>query len=94
MTYVRSQRWAYICLEYCAGGDLYTAIGRDVDDKLSWYQRGRRIAIDISYGLAYLHGANIAHLDIKVGFLAVCIMDCLCENGFVGNEFGSAAPVT
>ena len=46
--------------EFMEGGDLYTAIarGRDTSD-LTWYKRGRGIALDIAQGMFYLHSNGV-----------------------------------
>lgn len=47
-------------------GDLYQHIKQDARSRnLSWYRRGRSIAMDICCGLTYLHSHRILHLDIK-----------------------------
>ena len=30
-----------------------------------WLRRGAQVALDVLQGLEYLHGQNIAHLDLK-----------------------------
>ncbi len=48
--------------EYCEGGNLARNIRVG---KVSWYRRGRKIAIDIAKGLVFLHSRRIVHLDLK-----------------------------
>ena len=47
--------------EFMAGGNLYDAIASGAPD-LGWYQRGRRIALDVVKGLVHLHSQKIIHL--------------------------------
>ncbi|KAK9811928.1 hypothetical protein WJX73_000424 [Symbiochloris irregularis] len=57
----------YVC-EYCQNGDLYTALFQRDDylmEELSWYRRGKSIALQVAKGLFYLHANNIVHLDVK-----------------------------
>ena len=51
----------------CAGGNLYDAIASEVPG-MGWYQRGRRIALDVAKGLVHLHSRSIIHL--------VCLLCC------------------
>ena len=48
--------------EYMDGGDLMSniAVGR-----VSWWKRGRKIAIDVAKGLTFLHARRIVHFDLK-----------------------------
>jgi serine/threonine protein kinase len=53
---------AMLVTEYCEGGNLARNI---VASKVTWYRRGRRIALDIAKGLVFLHSRRIVHLDLK-----------------------------
>lgn len=35
--------------------------------KVTWWRRGKRVALDVARALVYLHSRRIVHLDIKVG---------------------------
>ncbi len=48
-----------LLLEYCEGGDLRAALNRDEGGRLGWYNRGRRIALDIAAGLHFLHSHDV-----------------------------------
>ena len=57
----------YYVQEYMHNGDLYTALANDkLSDLMSWYNKGREIALHIARGISYLHSNKIVHLDIKV----------------------------
>eukprot|EP00884_Botryococcus_braunii_P017069 jgi/Botrbrau1/4045/Bobra.152_3s0006.1 len=51
-----------VVMELMDQGTLFQAIA---DGRVSWYNRGRKIALDVAMGLAFLHSHNIVHLDIK-----------------------------
>lgn len=51
--------------EYMPRGSLYDLIAKDTEGKLTWYNRGRLIALDIVRGLMHMHCADIIHQDIK-----------------------------
>lgn len=55
-----------LVLELCAGGTLFDLLHNCWDIPLSWKQR-LRILVDISSGMAYLHGfrKQIIHRDLK-----------------------------
>ncbi|CAG9314063.1 unnamed protein product [Blepharisma stoltei] len=55
-----------IVTEFCAGGSLFKLLYEDREVKLSWKQR-IKIAKDVAYGMAYLHGNNppIIYRDLK-----------------------------
>ncbi|KAI3437798.1 hypothetical protein D9Q98_000245 [Chlorella vulgaris] len=53
---------AMLVTEYCEGGNLARNIRVG---KVSWYRRGRKVAIDIAKGLVFLHSRRIVHLDLK-----------------------------
>jgi hypothetical protein len=48
--------------EYMEGGDLMSNIAAG---RVTWWRRGRKIAIDIAKGLCYLHARRIVHFDLK-----------------------------
>ncbi|KAK9832694.1 hypothetical protein WJX81_001038 [Elliptochloris bilobata] len=51
--------------EFMAGGTLYEAIGKDRSGKLGWYNRGKKIAMDIARGIDKMHSRQFVHLDLK-----------------------------
>ena len=60
LTYVTTQ------MQYMAGGDLGTALSRDVAEngggarrRLGWYGRGRVVLLCVARGLAYLHSERV-----------------------------------
>ncbi|KAI7841339.1 hypothetical protein COHA_004957 [Chlorella ohadii] len=58
-----------LLMEYAPGRDLDScmhACNRQTNARvLGWYNRGRRVALDIATGLAYLHQRRVLHLDLK-----------------------------
>ena len=48
--------------EYMEGGNLMDNLARG---RVTWWRRGRRIAIDIAKGLVFLHSRRIVHFDLK-----------------------------
>ena len=52
--------------EYMEKGDLCSAIAR-APEKCSWERLGKKMALDIARGLAFLHARNIVHFDLKSG---------------------------
>ncbi|KAK9833197.1 hypothetical protein WJX74_009814 [Apatococcus lobatus] len=54
-----------LVMEYLPNGNLWDAIRGDANRQLGWYGRGRRIALDVAAGMAYLHSKRIVHLDLK-----------------------------
>eukprot|EP00891_Asterochloris_glomerata_P004533 jgi/Astpho2/4533/Aster-00122 len=53
-----------LVLEYMEGGDLRNAL-TEHSAELRWWLKGKRIAMDIARGLAYLHSQRVMHGDIK-----------------------------
>ncbi|KAL4432604.1 hypothetical protein ABPG77_000541 [Micractinium sp. CCAP 211/92] len=64
-----SERRGILLMEFCSGRDLDAAMhtcSRASGTRLfNWYNRGRKVAIEIASGLAYLHHRRILHLDLK-----------------------------
>ncbi|KAK9845241.1 hypothetical protein WJX81_000902 [Elliptochloris bilobata] len=59
-----------LVMEYVPFGNLFRNIhhpSASEKDVLQWYNRGRKVAIDVARGLVYLHGRKILHCDIKSG---------------------------
>lgn len=58
-----------ILMELMEGRDLYTLLGvrnkNSMERSFSWYNRGRRIALDVSLGIHYIHSLQLTHFDIK-----------------------------
>ncbi|KAI3429894.1 hypothetical protein D9Q98_010205 [Chlorella vulgaris] len=48
--------------EYMDGGDLLHNIAAG---RVSWYRRGKKIALDVARGLVFLHSRRIVHFDLK-----------------------------
>lgn len=48
--------------EYMEAGNLSTNIQAG---RVTWYKRGRKIALDIAKGLVFLHSRRIVHFDLK-----------------------------
>jgi hypothetical protein len=48
--------------EYMEGGDLMHNIAAG---RVTWWRRGRKIAIDVAKGLCFLHSRRIVHFDLK-----------------------------
>eukprot|EP00887_Chlorella_sp_A99_P005023 scaffold4.g5023.t1 len=53
-----------LCLvtEYLEGGSLGANLRFS---RVTWYKRGKRIALDLARALVYLHSKKIVHLDVK-----------------------------
>ena len=72
--------------EFMAGGNLYDAIASGASD-LGWYQRGRRIALDVVKGLVHLHSRSIIHLVQPgaafsgAGRSPQGMCTCICQRG-------------
>ena len=52
------------------GGDLYSALqsnaqGIGVAHPLSWWRRGRSVALDIARGLHFLHSEHVVRLEMQ-----------------------------
>ncbi|KAK9834205.1 hypothetical protein WJX81_008121 [Elliptochloris bilobata] len=59
-----------LVMEYMGGGDLFSALqsrvqGSGAAHPLSWWQRGRSVALDIARGLHFLHSQHVVHNDLK-----------------------------
>ncbi|KAL4421640.1 hypothetical protein ABPG75_010931 [Micractinium tetrahymenae] len=59
-----------LLLEYCAGRDLMSALPVEVagfpgERLFGWYRRGRRIALEITKAINFLHAKSVVHMDIK-----------------------------
>ncbi|KAL4437441.1 hypothetical protein ABPG75_004580 [Micractinium tetrahymenae] len=48
--------------EYLEGGNLANNISAG---RVTWYRRGKKIALDVGRGLVFLHSKRVVHLDIK-----------------------------
>lgn len=48
--------------EYLEGGNLANNI---TAGRVSWYRRGKKIALDVARGLVFLHSRRIVHFDLK-----------------------------
>ncbi|KAK9792477.1 hypothetical protein WJX73_002769 [Symbiochloris irregularis] len=51
--------------EFMSRGDLWTALSVDHNQMLSWYKRGKGVALDTIRGLQHMHSRKIIHLDLK-----------------------------
>ena len=59
-------------------GDLRQALSVDGSDKLTWWNGGKPVAMDIIRGLAFLHSSSCIHRDLKsknILLSQVCIAD-------------------
>ncbi|KAK9825358.1 hypothetical protein WJX81_003161 [Elliptochloris bilobata] len=59
-----------LVMEYMGGGDLFSALqssaqGSGAAHPLSWWRRGRIVALDIARGLHFLHSEHVVHNDLK-----------------------------
>lgn len=48
--------------EYMEGGNLASNIQAG---RVTWWKRGRKIALDVARGLVYLHSKRVIHFDMK-----------------------------
>eukprot|EP00644_Phytophthora_capsici_P001150 jgi/Phyca11/576280/estExt2_Genewise1.C_PHYCAscaffold_860070 len=55
----------YFVLEYCAGGDLYSAVNRGQNRRLACVD-ALAVLKEVATGVAYLHSRNIAHRDLSL----------------------------
>ncbi len=55
------------------GGDLRQAISTSSSGKFGWYEKGRRVALDVSKGLHFLHSNNVIHRYAS-GMLGLYVM--------------------
>ena len=68
-----------------AGGDLGSAISRDVAEhgtgpqrRLGWYCRGRTVLLWVARGLAYLHRRRVR--EAHLGWAQNDMYKCMCMN--------------
>lgn len=47
------------------GGDLRHALSSEPPYKVTWWNGGKPIAIDVARGLAFLHANQVVHRDLK-----------------------------
>ena len=50
-----------LILPWLQGADLRQAIAGDDLDEYGWYKRGRKVAMDITRGLHFLHTCGVIH---------------------------------
>jgi hypothetical protein len=53
----------FLCTEYHAGGNLAVAMKKDRNREpraLGWYARGRKLALDVARGIAFLHANKVS----------------------------------
>ncbi|PSC68117.1 serine threonine-kinase [Micractinium conductrix] len=51
-----------LVLEFCEGGSLSANLRAG---RVSWWRRGKQVAVDAARGLAFLHGRRLIHFDLK-----------------------------
>lgn len=61
----RTDRYIFIILEYCKGGDLQHFIKNQPNGRLS-EASARHFMSDLGAGLKFLNDRNLVHRDIKV----------------------------
>ena len=86
---------AYLALELCDGGDLFSAANRMIATKTRWSEAAlRSIAHDLLVALAHTHALGVAHRDIKPeNVLFRHAGGARCGRGVVLSDFGSATVV-
>ena len=86
---------AYLALELCGGGDLFTAANRMIATKTRWSEDAlRSIARELLAALAHTHALGVAHRDVKPeNVLFRDARGARCGRGVVLSDFGTATVV-